>query len=89
MPLCLYKRSMLVPVFTNRNSRMISTFMKKDEKQKEHSVFVLQPGFALQRQYTPKADSSTTKLLPQELHSASQHPVAIALNCVVHVCALS
>ncbi|CAD7671529.1 unnamed protein product [Nyctereutes procyonoides] len=39
---------------------------------------------------TPNIESGITKLLLWELHSASQHQAAIALNCVSeHLCSLS
>ena len=62
--------------------------MKKREKGKLHSAFVLQPSRAVRgAARTPSieqqqsSESGLIKLLPQELHSASKHQ-APRVNCV-------
>lgn len=75
---------------SERNQKRILAFIKKKKKsrkQKQYSAFVLQE--SLWRQCDPRqnSESGTTKLPPQELHSAAQHPAAIALNCACeHLC---
>ena len=54
---------------------------KKKVKSKNNiQCFVLQQAI-LEAAGNPSSESGTTKLLPQELHSASQHQATIALNC--------
>ena len=83
-PFCFYKRPTLVPVFANqKESKEDFHLYLKRRKAKivfsdcsaaspvRGSVHAEQPG-----------ESGTTRLLPCELHAASQHQACIVWNCV-------
>ena len=66
--------------------KRISAFMKK-KRQKAKTVDSVH--FTESSQYrTPSRESSPTKQLPQEVHSASQHQALKALDCPRRICAL-
>ena len=57
---------------------------KKGKRPKQWIVCILESS-----QYrTPSRESSPTKQLPQEVHSASQHQALKALDCPRRICAL-
>ena len=69
--------------------KKIFAFIKMCEKQKQHSAIVLQWA-VIEAACTLNGKSGTAKLLPQEIHSASWHQAAVALNCVFkHLCFIS
>ena len=79
----LGKTHRLVPVFsTQKKSEDIFTFTKKKKRWKAKTkLTVFQPDVT-EAARIQSSGSGTTKLLPWELHSASQHQDTIALNCV-------
>ena len=70
MTLNFYKRPILVPVFLNRNPKRIFTFTQKAKRETVLSVCFL---VSYLEAGAPLNESGPAKLLPQELHSASQH----------------
>jgi len=91
-PLHFYKRPTLIPVFANwKIQKGFSLLLKKKiEKQKYHSVFVLQRAICYQRQHTrkqqawPRQPPSLQTTL--SLSASSSH----ILNCVCeHLCSMS
>lgn len=75
---------------TKRQPKRFLLAWKRGEKQNQCSVSVWQ-GALWQAVHTPRSgESSPTKLLPWDLHSAHQHQAGIALRCVCeHLCFIS
>ena len=65
-------------LLTESNPKRIFAFIQKKVKSKNSVQCLL------------CSKSGPTKLLPRELHSASQHPAAVSLNCACeHLCFIS
>lgn len=74
-----------------RNSKRTFAFMKKRWKMKIAFSIYFAEGKPLDRCHAPQQGAwgvGPTKLLPQTLHSASEHHATTGLNCV-SICALS
>ena len=89
MPLCIYERPTLALVSANRKKFKEDFHFDEKKVKNENSV----QRFIVKRSYYrgsihPSSESGTAKLLPGELHSASEHQVTRALQCV-SICALS
>lgn len=88
MSLRFYERPLLVSICANRKESKFLLLRKKG-----NGKIPLSFGFATscyRCSVHPSSKSGPAKLLPCELHSAYQHQVSIALNCVCeHLCFIS
>ena len=76
--LCFYERTTLVPIFTDRN------FFKKGKTKVMFSIFAVSSYRAV---HTSSCQSGTSKLLSQELHSASScHCFELSLELLCFIC---
>ena len=87
MPLCSCGRPTLEPVGSNEIQKCLLFRKKAKNKNSVQRLFSSYFGEAVHEQ---GSGSGVTKLLSQELHSASWHTAAIALSSVCeHLCFIS
>ena len=84
-----YKRPPLILVFANWK-KSEEDFQFYEKRQKAKVAFSMFGSSCSRSRGTPSSKSSPAKLPPQELHLASQHQAAPAVNCVCELlCSIS